>query len=312
MTAADLTRRMTTSAVVVRHAEGLRDWFLRETGWMLEVERGGARLFKRPADLHQRGARPRRLRPPPLCAAVSCLRRAGAGRPADHPAPARRAPAEPCRRAGAGRAWLHIHACEPDTSGASWWRSAAPCSSSACCSAWPATRRPSCSRRRRARRRALRRPAPRAGRHAGRRARPLHLGRRRTPPSTLDDTAAGAGRGARRRQRGGPPHGGAPPSGAAPARRPGGLYRQRWRRRRAPTSSTSAARWQARLCEATGLDAEQRAEGLALVDETGALTDVAMPAEGTEAHATLAGRRFPGARLAASETDRPRRSQRWR
>jgi uncharacterized protein (TIGR02678 family) len=42
-----------------------------------------------------------------------------------------------------------------------------------------------------------------------------------------------------------------------------------------------------RLCEATGLTAEPRAEGLALVDESGALTDVAMPAEGTEAHATL-------------------------
>jgi uncharacterized protein (TIGR02678 family) len=43
----------------------------------------------------------------------------------------------------------------------------------------------------------------------------------------------------------------------------------------------------ARLCDATGLVAEQRAEGLALVDETGTLTDVAMPAEGTDAHVTL-------------------------
>ena len=43
----------------------------------------------------------------------------------------------------------------------------------------------------------------------------------------------------------------------------------------------------ARLCEATGLVAEQRAEGLALIDEAGSLTDVAMPAEGTEAHVTL-------------------------
>jgi uncharacterized protein (TIGR02678 family) len=43
----------------------------------------------------------------------------------------------------------------------------------------------------------------------------------------------------------------------------------------------------ARLCEATGLIAEQRAEGLALVDEAGTLTDVAMPAEGTDAHVTL-------------------------
>src|SRR5262249_62130275 len=37
--------------LVVRHEKVLREWFLRETGWMLEVERGGARLFKRPADL---------------------------------------------------------------------------------------------------------------------------------------------------------------------------------------------------------------------------------------------------------------------
>jgi uncharacterized protein (TIGR02678 family) len=43
----------------------------------------------------------------------------------------------------------------------------------------------------------------------------------------------------------------------------------------------------ARLCDATGLAAEQRAEGLALVDEAGELTDVAMPAAGTASHVTL-------------------------
>lgn len=43
----------------------------------------------------------------------------------------------------------------------------------------------------------------------------------------------------------------------------------------------------ARLADATGLSAEQRAEGLALADAEGELTDVKMPAEGTEAHATL-------------------------
>lgn len=43
----------------------------------------------------------------------------------------------------------------------------------------------------------------------------------------------------------------------------------------------------ARLCEITGLVAEQRAEGLALADEAGTLTDIAMPAEGTYAHVTL-------------------------
>jgi uncharacterized protein (TIGR02678 family) len=42
-----------------------------------------------------------------------------------------------------------------------------------------------------------------------------------------------------------------------------------------------------RLCEAAGLTAEQRAEGLALVDEAGLLTDLAMPSEGTDAHVTL-------------------------
>jgi uncharacterized protein (TIGR02678 family) len=42
-----------------------------------------------------------------------------------------------------------------------------------------------------------------------------------------------------------------------------------------------------RLCEGSGLSAEQRAEGLALVYETGDMTDVAMPAEGTDAHVTL-------------------------
>jgi uncharacterized protein (TIGR02678 family) len=43
----------------------------------------------------------------------------------------------------------------------------------------------------------------------------------------------------------------------------------------------------ARLGEATGLIPEQRAEGSALADETGGLTDISMPAEGTEAHVTL-------------------------
>jgi uncharacterized protein (TIGR02678 family) len=53
----------------------------------------------------------------------------------------------------------------------------------------------------------------------------------------------------------------------------------------------------ARLCEATGLTAEQRAEGLALTDEPGELTDISMPAEGTEAHATLLVAEYLAARL---------------
>src|SRR5262249_43793834 len=58
-----------------------------------------------------------------------------------------------------------------------------------------------------------------------------------------------------------------------------------------------------RLCEATGLAAEQRAEGLALVDEDGVLTDVAMPAEGTEAHVTLLVAEFLAGRTAPATPD---------
>lgn len=42
-----------------------------------------------------------------------------------------------------------------------------------------------------------------------------------------------------------------------------------------------------RLCEATGLVAELRAEGIALVDPDDQLTDVRMPEQGTDGHATL-------------------------
>lgn len=42
-----------------------------------------------------------------------------------------------------------------------------------------------------------------------------------------------------------------------------------------------------RLTEATGLVAEVRAEGIALVDPTGEATDLTMPEEGTDGHATL-------------------------
>jgi uncharacterized protein (TIGR02678 family) len=56
----------------------------------------------------------------------------------------------------------------------------------------------------------------------------------------------------------------------------------------------------ARLAEASGLIAEQRAEGVALVDAEGQLTDVAMPAEGTDAHVTLLVAEMLAARLRAT------------
>ncbi len=57
-----------------------------------------------------------------------------------------------------------------------------------------------------------------------------------------------------------------------------------------------------RLCEAAGLVAEQRAEGVALVDADGVLTDVAMPAEGTDAHVTLLVAEFLASRQTAVAT----------
>ena len=60
-----------------------------------------------------------------------------------------------------------------------------------------------------------------------------------------------------------------------------------------------------RLCDATDLVAEQRAEGLALVDESSELTDVAMPAEGTEAHVTLLVAEFLASRYRAQAGPAP-------
>ena len=123
----------------------------------------------------RRHARPARLRPPPLRAAVPGLRRARTRRPADHAAPARASgcwSSPPSRRSPRSASPSRSRR---STSGANWWRCAARCWSSACCSAWPATKRPSC------------RPAATqadalydvqrrdAGRHAGRGARPVDL-----------------------------------------------------------------------------------------------------------------------------------------
>ncbi|MGH8191417.1 MAG: TIGR02678 family protein [Rhodanobacteraceae bacterium] len=57
-----------------------------------------------------------------------------------------------------------------------------------------------------------------------------------------------------------------------------------------------------RLADATGLTAEHRLEGSALVDATGDLTDVALPQQGTDAHATLLLAEFLAERLRAGQT----------
>lgn len=64
----------------------------------------------------------------------------------------------------------------------------------------------------------------------------------------------------------------------------------------------------ARLADATGLVAEQRAEGTALVDEGADLSDIALPAEGTESHATLLVAEYLAARLRGRPADAQQRS----
>ena len=57
-----------------------------------------------------------------------------------------------------------------------------------------------------------------------------------------------------------------------------------------------------RLTEATGLIAESRAEGIALLDPTGEATDLGMPEEGTDGHATLLLAEFLADRLRAGRS----------
>jgi uncharacterized protein (TIGR02678 family) len=68
-------------AAVRRHAEELREWFAHNTGWILHVERDCARLYKRPADLRDatRGAPDfDRRRYVLFCLACAALERADA------------------------------------------------------------------------------------------------------------------------------------------------------------------------------------------------------------------------------------------
>ncbi|MDA3922675.1 MAG: TIGR02678 family protein [Salinisphaera sp.] len=57
-----------------------------------------------------------------------------------------------------------------------------------------------------------------------------------------------------------------------------------------------------RLAEATGLIAEHRAEGTAMVDQRGELSDISLPQQGTDAHATLLLAEFLAERLRAGQT----------
>jgi uncharacterized protein (TIGR02678 family) len=279
-------------AEVYRHAEALREWFLRETGWMLEVERGGARLFKRPADL---GSAVRglddydRRRYVLLCLACAVLERAdpqitlrilgerllslaaGPELPAlgfSFTLTSRQERSElvsVCRTlldlgvlrrvAGEEEAFVQGFMQSGMQPGGEHADALYDIHRRALAGMLAVVRGPSTWAPQDApaaledRLRALV-EEPVADSEEGRRtAVRHHLARRLLddPVVYLDSLGPEA--------------------------------RAYFVNQRGPMAT--------RLCDATGLTAEARAEGLALVDETGALTDVAMPAEGTEAHATL-------------------------
>ena len=75
---------------VRRHAEALREWFVREAGWPLHIERDAARLYKRPADVRDasRGLPGyERRRYVLLCLACAVLERAAPQSPAPDGSP---------------------------------------------------------------------------------------------------------------------------------------------------------------------------------------------------------------------------------
>jgi uncharacterized protein (TIGR02678 family) len=271
-------------ATVHRHAEALRDWFLRETGWMLEIERGGARLYKRPADLSSavRGLDGYdRRRYVVLCLACTVLERADAQitlrllgerllqLAAEQELAAlgfsftlgtqqqRRDLVSVCRTlldlgvlarvAGEEEAFVHAGGEHADALYDIHRRALA--------GMLAAARGPSTWKPQDAplllddRLRALVEEHV-ADSDEGRRTAVRHQLARRL----LDDPV---------------------------------IYIDRLDPEARSYFMNQRGAMAARLCEATGLTVESRAEGTALVDEAGSLTDVAMPAEGTDAHATL-------------------------
>jgi uncharacterized protein (TIGR02678 family) len=279
-------------AEVYRHAEALREWFLRETGWMLEVERGGARLFKRPADLASavRGLDGYdRRRYVLLCLACAVLERAD--------------PQITLRILGE-RLLSLAAAPELAALGFSFTLTSRQERSelvSVCRTLLALGVLGLVAGEEEAFVQGFMQPGmPSVGEHADalydihRRALAGMLAAVRGPstwapqdaPAALDDRLRALVE--------------EPVTDSEEGRRTAVRHHLARRLLDDPVVYIDSLGPEARayfvnqrgpmatrLCDATGLAAEARAEGLALVDETGALTDVAMPAEGTEAHATL-------------------------
>lgn len=257
-------------AAVRRHAEALREWFVREAGWPLHIERDAARLYKRPADASDatRGLPGyERRRYVLLCLACAVLERADPALAAlgfsftlqaQHE---RRELVAVCRTllelgvlhrvAGDEEGFVHggnegsdsLHDALYDVQRRVL---AGVLAASRGPSTWPADEAPATLEARLAALVAEPVPDSDEGRRTVLRH---HLARR-----LLDDPV---------------------------------IYLDRLDADQRAYFMNQRGTMATRLCDATGLVAEQRAEGLALTDEDGELTDVAMPAEGTEAHVTL-------------------------
>ena len=272
-------------AVVRRQSERLREWFARETGWPLHVDREGARLFKRPGDL----ADPTRGLPgydrrryALLCLACAVLERADAQitlqqigerivqQAADpalealgfaftlRSAGERRELVAVCRTLLAQRVLERVAGEEDHYASENGWQHsdalydvhrrllAGLLAAVRGPSTWRADDAPADTP---ARLRALVAEVPQDSEQGRRDALRRHLARR-----LLDDPV---------------------------------LYLDTLDEDARAYFINQRGVLAARLCEASGLVAEQRAEGLALTDDSGQLTDAAMPAEGTDAHVTL-------------------------
>ena len=273
-------------AAVRRHADGLREWFARETGWVLHVERDGARLYKRPADLTDatRGMPGYdRRRYALLCLACAVLERADPQITlrllgerlldlAADPALAalgftftlgarqeRRELVVVCRTLLALGVLQHVAGDEEAFVLAAGTEGHADAlydvHRRTLAGMLAAVRGPSSWSKAEAptsimeRLRALA-DEPAADSDEGRRVTMRHHVARRL----LDDPV---------------------------------VYSERLATEVRAYFLNQRGAMASRLSEASGLVAEQRAEGLALVDESGLLTDLAMPAEGTDAHVTL-------------------------
>jgi uncharacterized protein (TIGR02678 family) len=271
-------------AAVYRHAEALREWLLRETGWMLEVDRDGARLFKRPADLTSpvRGLEGYdRRRYVLICLACAVLERA-------EPQITLRLLGERLLQLSADPAMAALSFSFTLTSRQERSELVSVCRTLLDLGvlarvageeeAFVQSRGEHADALYDIRRRAL------AGMLAA--VRGPSTWAAQEAPATLDDRLRALVA--------------EPVADSEEGRRT--ALRHHLSRRLLDDPVVYTARLSpearayfvnqrgamaARLCEATGLTAETRAEGLALVDETGTLTDVALPAEGTEAHVTL-------------------------